>query len=105
MPHEDFLILVRSMDIGLQVSFSETFNIVAADFINCDVPIVTCSEIDWSNKTLWADPTCSKSIVCALDRAFWYDKHINFYCPHISGINKYNRQSKIDWDYMLRLKY
>ena len=101
MNHDDFLKLVRSMDIGLQVSFSETFNIVAADFINCDVPIVTCREIDWSNKSLWADPTDSQSIVSALDRAFWYDKHINFYCPHVSGIKRYNRKSVCEWDYVI----
>jgi hypothetical protein len=105
MTHDDFLELVRSMDIGMQVSFSETFNIVAADFINCDVPIVTCREIDWSNKTLWADPTDSESIVEALERAFWYDNYINLYCPHINGIKKYNKRSMIDWDYVLRLEH
>jgi hypothetical protein len=45
--HHDFLNLVRQMDIGMQVSFSETFNIVASDFVHCNVPIVVSQQIDW----------------------------------------------------------
>lgn len=35
------------MDIGLQVSFSETFNIVGADIISQGVPLVGSTEIPW----------------------------------------------------------
>lgn len=46
-PHDQFIHTVRSMDYGMQVSFSETFNIVAADFAYNEVPFVGSSEIDW----------------------------------------------------------
>lgn len=45
--HDDFVRLVKTMDIGMQVSFSETFNIVAADMVYNDIPVVGSKEIDW----------------------------------------------------------
>jgi hypothetical protein len=46
-PRENFLEICASMDIGLQVSFSETFNIVGADIISQGVPLVGSTEIPW----------------------------------------------------------
>lgn len=43
----DFLCLIKRMDIGLQVSYSESFNIVAADFVAMKVPIVVSDAIRW----------------------------------------------------------
>jgi len=43
----DFLTLVQSMDVCLQVSFSETFNIVAADCVLENIPCVVSSQVDW----------------------------------------------------------
>lgn len=47
--HDNFVKLVATMDIGLQVSLTETYNIVAADFINQKVPVVTSKEIPFVN--------------------------------------------------------
>jgi len=60
--HDDFLKLVSTMDIGLQVSFTETFNIVAADFVSQGIPIVVSKQIDWLPKNFVADPTDANSI-------------------------------------------
>lgn len=46
--HKDFLKLCSRMDIGLQVSMSETFNIVSADLVTSDVPVVISNEIGWT---------------------------------------------------------
>lgn len=43
--HSDFITLVSKMDLGLQVSLSETYNIVTADFVNQEVPVITSEEI------------------------------------------------------------
>jgi len=48
-PHAKFLNLVSKMDMGLQVSFSETFNITAADFVYMGVPIVVSEEVKFVN--------------------------------------------------------
>jgi hypothetical protein len=54
-PHEDFLDLVEQLDIGMQVSLTETFNIVAADMVACKIPLVTSSEVSWAIP-FYADP-------------------------------------------------
>jgi hypothetical protein len=67
-PREQFLVLCSQMDIGLQVSFSETFNIVGADYISQGVPIIGSTEIPWLasecgyNVCFPANPTDSKDI-------------------------------------------
>jgi hypothetical protein len=47
MPHDEFIKLVGKMDIGMQVSFTESFNIVAADFVSQGIPIITSNDITW----------------------------------------------------------
>lgn len=69
----EFLHLVRCMDIGLQVSMSESFNIVSADFVSEGVPLVTSKEVRWMPKEFQADPTNVESIVKAMKKAL--DKH------------------------------
>lgn len=53
-PRDGFLELCGKMDIGLQVSFSETFNIVGADIISQGVPLVGSREIPWMDDTYTA---------------------------------------------------
>lgn len=48
--------LLKRMDMGLQVSLSETFNIVTADMVNEGVPVVTSKEISWVSPECQADP-------------------------------------------------
>jgi hypothetical protein len=55
------------MDICMQVSFSETFNIVSADSVVNAVPIVVSKEVTWATNHCVADPTDSGSIVDALN--------------------------------------
>jgi hypothetical protein len=45
--HHDFLEVVRAIDIGMQVSFTESFNIVAADHVACAVPLVVSGDVTW----------------------------------------------------------
>lgn len=59
---DDFLKLCEQMDIGMQVSFSETFNIVGADLISQGVPLVSSSEIPWTHPKFNAIPTDSANI-------------------------------------------
>ena len=62
MPRHEFLGLCRTMDMGLQVSFSETFNIVGADMISMGIPLVGSPEIPWMSKFFTASPTKTDSI-------------------------------------------
>jgi hypothetical protein len=69
-PRTEFLELCAKMDIGLQVSFSETFNIVGADLISQGVPLVGSDEIPWSSRCFNATATESREITKAMLRAY-----------------------------------
>jgi hypothetical protein len=45
--YDEFLDVVKKMEIGMQVSLTETFNIVTADFVSHHVPVVVSKEVDW----------------------------------------------------------
>lgn len=47
MTHGDFLTVLDGIDICSQVSFTETFNIVAADAMSRAVPIIASPELPW----------------------------------------------------------
>ena len=81
-PRAQFLQLCASMDIGLQVSLSETFNIVGADLISQGVPLVSSAEIPWAAGLFTANPTSSRSIAHKLQTAWelpsvnvWWQQH------------------------------
>lgn len=46
-PIDEFLTLVSTMDAGMQVSLTETFNVITADHIWQGVPTVVSKQIDW----------------------------------------------------------
>lgn len=59
---DEFLKIVEQMDIGMQCSFSETFNIVGADFVSQGIPFLGSNEIPWSSTLYNADPASSEDI-------------------------------------------
>ena len=63
---DTFLELCGTMDIGLQVSFSETFNIVGADIISQGVPLVGSIEIPWIDELYTARAQYTDEIYKAL---------------------------------------
>lgn len=69
-PHGEFMNIVREMDIGLQVSFSETFNIVAADVVTAGVPIVVSNEIPWAKAGIVSSVTSSVEIARVLKETY-----------------------------------
>jgi hypothetical protein len=69
--HKDFLNVVKSMDLGMQISFSETFNITAADFVHCGVPIVVSNEIDFVHSSCKSDVHDDNKIMQAITNAFY----------------------------------
>ena len=73
-PRDEFLDLCATMDIGLQVSFSETFNIVNADLISQGVPIIGSVEIPWIVQKYAADPTDSDDIIDKLTSTYNWPK-------------------------------
>jgi len=65
LKHSEFIEVVKKMDLGLQVSLSETYNIVAADAINQEVPVVTSDEIPFVN--YFSNVSSNKDVVNIVD--------------------------------------
>jgi hypothetical protein len=74
MPREEFLKVMAKMDIGMQVSFSETFNIVSADFTSLNIPVVASNEIEHIASIFNAKCTSSKNITWKLLLAWFTGK-------------------------------
>jgi hypothetical protein len=60
---EKLLDLCQTMDIGMQVSMSETFNVVVADYLTAGIPVVVSKEIGWVSPWCHADPSDIDQIV------------------------------------------
>jgi hypothetical protein len=69
LDHEDFLELIAEMHVCLQVSLSESFNIVSADAVSMGVPLVGSDTITWLPKRSKAAVDSTDSIVAAIERA------------------------------------
>jgi len=67
--YKEFIQLVQKMDIGLQASFSESFNQVAADFVSVGVPCVGSHAVRWLPAISQVDPGSADSIVAGMLRA------------------------------------
>lgn len=72
MTHSEFLKVISQMDFGCQVSLSESFNIVSADFVQAGVPIVVSDDIEWMPNVLKVSPTDYDSIIQKMKVAFYF---------------------------------
>lgn len=93
--HHDFLELVDHMDLGMQVSLSETFNIVAADFVSRGVPIAVSPDIEWMPRFAHADPNDSANICKTLNRV-WAWRSLTKWLGR-RNLNRYSRRSHQTW--------
>ena len=100
MDHTEFIELVRQMDICLQMSFTETFNIVTADAVNSGIPVVTSSEVRWVCPRFHASPTSSDDIVKKMRHALWWDRWVSpFIDVNRAGLVQYSRDARRIWLY------
>lgn len=95
-PHHEFIQLVKSMDLGLQVSFNETFNIVGADFVSHNIPLIGSKEISWLSKLYCADTTTTNDIVCTMNLAYKLRKY-NVQLLNKINLFAYVNNSKSSW--------
>lgn len=96
MCHDDFMKLISKMDISMQVSFSESFNIVAADCVVQNVPVVTSNEIEFVHPLFQAGCTDTDDIVTKLNRA-WTGTKWSLQTLNYRLLMKYNTKSLHAW--------
>jgi hypothetical protein len=93
----EFRTLCSKMDIGMQVSFSETFNIVTADFVAQDVPIVVSDEVVWAACPFMASSaTDINEIVKTMHRARLLGK-VGLTVLNKLTLNRYNTKTVSAW--------
>lgn len=79
---EDFVDLLHAdIDIGMQVSLSETFNVVSADCITAGIPVVVSREVPWTSALNTAEDDNIEDMVRILHRVW------NF--PILTTYNQY----------------
>jgi len=97
LDHDDFLKLVATMDIGLQASFTETFNIVTADFVSQGIPVVTSNEIEWLDSQFYCDHTDAQDIADMMDKVLsGYNWRLKAYSA-LRGLERYDKKSEKIW--------
>jgi glycosyltransferase involved in cell wall biosynthesis len=95
LSHEDFLKLLARMDLGVQVSFSETFNICAADLVTCGVPVVTSDQVTWTSRLIHADPTDTKDIAHKMSRALIFPNSLQ--TLNFMGLEAHAHYARKQW--------
>jgi hypothetical protein len=95
--NKEFQHLVKKMDIGMQLSFSESFNIVTADFINNNKLILVSEAIDWmpcifKASTIDYDEVTKKVI-------YMYEHRYSYRLKKLMhrNLDNYNRKAKKIW--------
>ena len=91
---ETFLQSLADIDILLQVSMSETFNIVAADAVLVGKPILVSNEIPWAYP-LTADPQNVDDCLAKM-KAAWAAKTF-FIQKNRIGLKRYSEESTRKW--------
>lgn len=67
----DFMTYLRAnIDMALQVSLTETFNVVTADCVTMGLPVVVSKEVKWVSKDSQAEDDSIESIVRVMHRAW-----------------------------------
>jgi|ERR1035437_1672557 hypothetical protein len=94
--HDEFIKLVKKMDLGMQVSMSESFNIVAADFVWNNIPIVGSTEIYWLSDLYKADINSINSMIDHLYFAL-EGRDENIQEINLKNLRKYNKKATKVW--------
>lgn len=99
---DEFLHTISQMTIGLQVSLTESFNIISSDFVHENVPIVVGKTIDWMPESQKVDPEDLNAIVECMTESF--QNRASVIRKSIRALNKYNRRSVQAWATVLNIE-
>lgn len=92
---DEFLKICGDIDIGMQVSFTETFNIVGADIIRNGVPLIGSNEIPWLHERYAASPQDINDIIDKL--ILTYDNLERNVIDNQKSLSEYLERTKTIW--------
>ena len=91
----EFLKLIDTLHLGLQVSFTESFNIVTADFAAMGVPIVVSDAVRWMPQAAVAKVDSAFSIVTKMEEVF--SSYANQAESNLQALRSYNDSAVLAW--------
>lgn len=94
LEHDAFIDLIKKMDACMQVSLTETFNLVTADAVLAHVPVVVSEQIDWLSCRK-ADPNNESNIAEVLEHVI--DHSRQQVEDNIHDLDVYNSQAILRW--------
>lgn len=95
--HNDFLSLIKHMDLMMQVSFTETYNIIVCDSIFSKVPVIVSSEINLTDSFFVVNPSDREKIIEKMGTCLEKDKIHTYILSNIHILNKHNREALREW--------
>lgn len=95
MEREKFLQVISNMDLGMQLSFTESFNIVTADFVSQGVPIIVSETVSWMPEIAKAKTDNIQDIKNKLEDA--YKNRLWFDVMQTSALKLYSEMSLGHW--------
>lgn len=102
--HETFLRIMQCMDLNLQVSLNETFNIVTADAVNLNVPVIVSNEIPWVSRLFRVKSNTSvEELVTKMNSVYTVYSKLNLQILNKINLYWYGRKSTKVW--LKRFKY
>lgn len=104
MPNDEFQELIQKMDIGVQLSFTESFNIVSADFINNNRLIIVSDAIDWISPVMRTSTTDYEAATNKIIYAYKFrnSEWLKDIARH--DLREYNQKAKKEWSHFLKKK-
>jgi hypothetical protein len=100
LTHSEFKRVVETMDICMQVSLSETYNIVTADAVSAGIPVVVSKEISWVDERAQANSTSCDDILNCLEFVYKGMKK-NQYLVNFKNLQSLNSISEKQWKKLL----
>jgi hypothetical protein len=97
LPNDEFQKLVRKMDIGLQLSFTESFNIVSTDFINNNRLIIVSDAIDWLFPLVQTSTTNYDDATKKIVYAYKHRNGLLLKARERNALMKYNEEAEHEW--------
>ncbi len=86
--------LSKHIDIGMQVSLTETFNVVTADYVAAGLPVVVSPEVSWVSRFSQAGADDVNEIVLTLGRV-WGNRLLTRWNQRL--LRNYSRVSLSQW--------
>jgi hypothetical protein len=83
--------------MGMQVSLSESFNLVAADFVNNHIPVLVSDEIDWLPSTVKVAPASGSDHIAKMLEYVWRYYHPSIDRECRKALDRYNNHATAAW--------